>query len=69
VDSKCKEIDMNYLSQTAYEKLNRYHREAETYRSLPRTPWRFRVATGLRALANTLELETQVGGLTSSRAT
>ena len=55
--------------QDAVEKLNRYHREAETYRNLPRTPWRAQVAESLRALANKLEREAppKVGGRPSTQ--
>lgn len=55
--------------RAAAEKLNRYHQEAETYRSLPRTPWRAQVAESLRSLANNLEREAtpKVGGELSAR--
>ena len=55
--------------QIAHEKLSRYHREAEVYRSLPRTPWRARVAASLRALAAGLEREAtpKAGGELSAR--
>ncbi|CAN5839597.1 hypothetical protein BH24DEI2_BH24DEI2_07690 [soil metagenome] len=52
--------------QTVHEKLSHYHREAEVYRNLPKTPWRTRAAESLRALANSLEREAtpKVGGRT-----
>ena len=60
---------MTDLTQTAHEKLSRYHREAELYRNLPRTPWRARVAAGLRTLAAGLEREAtpKAGGELSAR--
>ena len=39
----------------AHEKLGRYHKEAEHYRSLPKGNWRGRAAEGLRRLAARLE--------------
>ncbi len=55
--------------QTAHDKLSRYHREAEVYHNLPRTPWQTRVATSLRTLATRLERNAtpKVGGELSAR--
>ena len=48
---------MIYTSE-GQDKLNRYHKEAELYRMLPKGNWRRGAAERLRALAERLEAPT-----------